>query len=373
MLLKPEEGVVARVDMSLKVQAMESGAGGVSDIAGHSGHDVSIPTKNLDLVDWEKVYLELLEYKDEMGLVNLVIRPDMPRRIIETHDPNRLYNLIADDSLVTPVSFADAASLQEAVVSILKKYLERFYRVRQERWDTEHMVYTGLTAKDPNFQNYRLSISRSEAGLIAEVKKLIDEGRRIYREDTRLQLPNIHFDRHLYQPLLIERGDKIKRVPPGLNQGERQFVEDMRAFCKDESGGVLANCEVFLLRNLSRGKGVGFFEKSGFYPDFILWLKKKGSQRIVFIEPHGMVYAGPYLNDDKAKLHETLPGLADTMGKRSRLKNVMLDSFIISATPYDELRDKYDDGNWDRKRFTEKHILFPIRDAEYDYLRTIMG
>ncbi len=30
--------------------------------------------------------------------------------------------------------------------------------------------------------------------------------------------------------------------------------------------------ELYLLRNLSKGRGVGFFEAGNFHPDFILWL-----------------------------------------------------------------------------------------------------
>ena len=56
---------------------------------------------------------------------------------------------------------------------------------------------------------------------------------------------------------------------------------------------------------------MGFFESSRFYPDFILWIKlwikNKDAQRIVFIEPHGMLDAKAYVHDDKAQLHERLP------------------------------------------------------------------
>jgi len=167
--------------------------------------------------------------------------------------------------------------------------------------------------------------------------------------------PPIHFDWRLYQPLLVEHGDSARSEPPGLNESERRFVEDMRAYSRSEKGQSLADKEVFLLRNLSRGKGIGFFDKRGFYPDFILWVKDNSTHRIVFIEPHGMLHAEAYLHDDKARLHESLPELAKAMGRRAKLKNVSLDSFIVSATPYEDLRVRYDDGTWDRMRFSEAH------------------
>ena len=42
----------------------------------------------------------------------------------------------------------------------------------------------------------------------------------------------------------------------------------------------------------------GFLEAGNFYPDFILWcLNADGSQRIVFIDPHGLEHEG--LGSDK--------------------------------------------------------------------------
>jgi 4-hydroxyphenylpyruvate dioxygenase-like putative hemolysin len=49
----------------------------------------------------------------------------------------------------------------------------------------------------------------------------------------------------------------------------------------------------------------------------------------------------------------------------------MLDSFIISATPYDDLHKRYDDGTWDREKFAEKHILFQEQKKDYDYLHIL--
>jgi hypothetical protein len=371
ILLEPDASAQVRVDLSLKVQALESGADGVTDVAVSAGRDVPIPAASLDFVDWQKVYLELLEYKERKGLVNLAIRPETPRKIVAKSEPARLYTLVADESLVAPGSFADTALLHDATVSILKKYTDRFYRMRQERWDSEHMVYTELEGDDPNFRDYTVRISRGEAGLIKAIQELIEEGDRIYRQDTQ-ELPSIHFDRHLYQPLLVERGDRVKSEPRGLNESERQFVDDMRMYCRSEKDKSLAHKEVYLLRNLSRGKGIGFFEKRGFYPDFILWIKDDSSQRIVFIEPHGMLHADAYMHDDKARLHESLSRLSREIGERVRLKNVVLDSFIISATSYEDLRLKYDDGTWDKSRFAEAHILFFERSDEYNYLAHVM-
>ncbi|MGC8782252.1 MAG: DEAD/DEAH box helicase family protein, partial [Anaerolineae bacterium] len=158
-------------------------------------------------------------------------------------------------------------------------------------------------------------------------------------------------------------------------ESEARFVRDLREYWNAEKDRLLAGKEVFLLRNLSRGYGIGFFEERGFYPDFILWVvdQKTNAQRIVFIEPHGMLHAKAYMHDEKARLHERLPALAQEIGRRSGRGNVHLDAFIISATPYNDLYEHYDDGKWDRAKFAEKHILFPERSADYDYIRNLLG
>ncbi len=370
IMLEPDKDVRVRVDMSLKVQALESGRGGMMATAVRAGRECHLD-ENLGLVDWEAAYLDLLEYKERKGLVNLAVRSDVLKKIFATSEPSRLYSLVADEFIVNPESFADKELLQEAVHSILRKYTDKFYRMRQERWDSENMVYRMLGDEDANFQDYTVKIPRSEEKLIEAIQKLINEGERIYKQELS-DLPGIHFDRHLYQPLLIERGAKVKSEPPGLNESERRFVEDLRTYCREEKDNFLANREVFLLRNLSRGKGVGFFESRGFYPDFILWIKDEKRQRIVFIEPHGMLHEDAYEHDPKARLHERLPELAKAMGERAGLKNIVLDSFIVSKTPYDDLRKKYEDGKWDKARFAEAHILLPERGKEYDYLGIIM-
>ena len=128
------------------------------------------------------------------------------------------------------------------------------------------------------------------------------------------KLSRIYFDRHIYIPLLLEQ-QGLQVSPPGLIPSEEQWVRDLRAFWEQEKCGLLAGKQLFLLRNLGRGKGVGFFEGRGFYPDFILWVLEpsRKHQRIVFIEPHGMVYAKAYIHDEKARLHEYLRTLSQQL------------------------------------------------------------
>jgi hypothetical protein len=204
-------------------------------------------------------------------------------------------------------------------------------------------------------------------------KQLLEQEHKLYCTEEG-KLSRIYFDRHIYIPLLLEQKG-LQVSPPGLASSEEQFVRDLRAFWEQEKCGLLAGKELFLLRNLSRGKGIGFFEGRGFYPDFILWVLEpsRKHQRIVFIEPHGMVYAKAYIHDEKARLHEYLRTLSQQLPPPSNGWTVELDSYLVSATPFDELRERYDDGTWDRAKFAQHHILFPERNGGYDYLRFILA
>jgi len=203
-------------------------------------------------VDWERAYLDLLEFKERRPLTNLVVCPNALRRILATTEPARLYSLVADESVVRPQSFADTALLKEAVTNILRKYADSFYRANRERWDSKHMGYRTLDESDPNLSfnralireressRYVVKIQRSESALVSAVKKLIDEVDRLYKEETG-KLPRIHFDRHLYQPLLVKHGDKVTISPPGLNENESQFVRDIKDSWANEKDNPLAN------------------------------------------------------------------------------------------------------------------------------------
>ncbi len=51
------------------------------------------------------------------------------------------------------------------------------------------------------------------------------------------------------------------------------------------------------------------------------------AQRVVFVEPHGMLHSKAYEEDEKARLHERLPGLAEGIARRSGVGGrVSLDS-----------------------------------------------
>ena len=114
IVLDEHEDIRVNLDLSIKAESMRMGEGGVSTGAAKAGQGRLIGEPYLSMLDWTRVYLDLLDYKNSRRLHNLIILPDAPRRIMEKRDP-AAYNLIADDSVFEPESFAGFAVLQETV------------------------------------------------------------------------------------------------------------------------------------------------------------------------------------------------------------------------------------------------------------------
>ena len=105
------------------------------------------------------------------------------------------------------------------------------------------------------------------------------------------QLPRLYLDWHLFNPLLVQGGteewkENVFVTPPALGRGEQQLVRDLKAFWEsNHQRAQFKDVHVCLLRNLPR-VGIGLFHRSGFYPDFILWLRDRVTKEVnvVFLD-----------------------------------------------------------------------------------------
>ena len=330
-----------------------------------------IPETSLQLVDWEKIHLQLLEYKQEKGFHNLIFDTEILKRILSPNED--LYELsVMGESEVVPTSLAELERLEGLVLTLLRKYIAKFYSIIQKRWNEKRVQLKQLDENDANFTDWSVYIPRNEANETEpRIERLMESGR-IYESGlTTLSevynVYNVYNDRHLYQPLLtIDTTDSVWRTaPPFLEASEKHFVEDLHSYVHQQSETVLASKKTFFLRNQSRGKGIGFYQNEGFYPDFILWITEGMKQRIVFIEPHGMVHEPIHEYNSKITLFKRLREISN---QRFRGEHVHMDAFIISTTDFADLRRRY--PNMNRQDFEAWHILFPNSD-DLTYLSPI--
>ena len=326
---------------------------GIQSERAEASLQTNIPETSLELVDWEKIHLRLLEDKQDKGFHNLIFDTEILKQILSPNEG--LYKLsVMVESEVNPTSLAELESLEELVLTLLRKYISKFYRIIQKRWNDERVQLRQLDENDANFTDWSVYVPRSEAHeLEPQIQHLIESGE-IYGPNL-TDLPNVYNDRHLYQPLLtISNTNGLwNTTPPALEESEQHFVGDLCHYVCRQREELLTKKEVFFLRNQSRGKGIGFYQNEGFYPDFILWITEGVKQRIVFIEPHGMLHEAIHEDNDIINLFQRLRNLAY---QRFRGKHVDMDAFIISRTSLTDLRLRY--PSMDRKQFEAWHILF---------------
>jgi len=307
----------------------------------------------LRLLDWDRLYLDLLAFKNRRGWHNLAIPRQTVRAILENHQ----YTLYAPLADVRPRSYTGLQRVQATALAVLEKYTEAYYRQERRRWESGQMEYQRLDQTDDNlnFGRYRLIIPVERRDLIEQIRRLVTDVERLCQEEN-ADLPRVHFDRHLYLPLLAHLDD-VSIFPPGLEPSERRFIGQLRDWLQDNPQAIEGK-NVFLLRNQSRGRGVGFFEDTGFYPDFILWVKQGQQQRLTFIDPHGMrLNSGP--EDGKVQLYRCIKEIENALGD----PDVTLESFIISATDFTELsRTPAWHGCNSRDDFCAVHVLFEDSD-----------
>src|SRR5690606_3664188 len=146
--------------------------------------------------------------------------------------------------------------------------------------------------------------------LITQLRQLGDElRRRVAVADRRVPgaqatVDVLSFGNHLYEPLIKVSGASVTVKPVALNDGEMKFVSRLKAFCA-EHPDRFEDCPLFLLRNMSRGRGVGFFEAGNFHPDFILWRIAGDKQRITFVDPKGIRQLS-WANEPKLDFYKTI-------------------------------------------------------------------
>jgi hypothetical protein len=268
-------------------------------------------------------------------------------------------------------SFEKVRLWEELALSLLKKYTERYYFFRKREWEQPHLEYQDLSPNDPNLLGagettedhyYRILIEQSQEEIVAkleELKVLIEKGALKPWEFHGLKA--IWFGRHLYEPLLYLDQSIVEISPVALNKGERQFVEDLKTF-HDGYADYFKTKELYLFRNLSKGRGVGFFEAGNFHPDFILWLLTDDKQHVIFVDPKGIRNIGP--SDPKVQFYETIKDIERRLGD----PKVFLNSFIISSTLSHTVKMFW---GMDKKSINERHILFQEEDHDI-YIRNLI-
>lgn len=316
-------------------------------------------------MDFDSIYFELQRFKNERAWYNLNLPSESVPDLLRNRD---WYRLFIPKEEMAFTRFECVRQWEEIAVALLKKYIDRYYKYRKQEWEADHLEYHQLDETDPNFvHEYHLLIERSADTIktnLEQLKEMIQN--RTFSKDWAFgNLQALWFGRHLYQPLLHFKSELVEVSPVSLNDGERDFVTDLRTFFNDNTA-FFQDRELYLLRNMSKGRGIGFFEAGNFYPDFIVWLLANQKQFVTFVDPKGIRnLEGP--DDPKIRFYKTIKDIQIKLADPT----VILNSFIISNTPYREV------GWWNggmTKSELEKHnVLFQKDDCQTYIQRLLEG
>ena len=309
-----------------------------------SKDEAKLEEKHLSLLNFDELYFELEQFKKERAWYNLNISKSGIELLLKNQS---WYSLYLPTASLNPSDFEGLALLQQVAAELLKRFCERYYNYSKRSFIEQRLELRELTSEDDNIPQedfYQLIVDGNEEQLILaieNIKKELQQNKQSLLRAGDLQACRLGV--HLFWPLFhVRKNGRITVIPVALNESEYQFVTDLKEWSeKNEARLKNEGIELFLLRNMSRGKGVGFFESANFHPDFILWMlidklaegnsDRVRKQYVAFIEPHGLIHEG--LTSAKLQFHKRIKKIE----KRLANPDITLDNFILSRTRYSEL------------------------------------
>lgn len=345
------------VDMYPKIQMMQSAWSGKAP-SDEKKNEWKLNEQHLAFINRDYMFIELKKYKDEKRMFNIVIDKNELKSIL---DSNKRYTLFIPTSDLEVTSFEKISLFQDIVLTLLKKYLEKFFNTIKWQEEGKRLEIVDMTKEytEKNFiQEYTILIDHDEKDLIDWINKMRDSvvKKTLWKEEKyKSNLMFLNMSEHLFYPLIRKDEktiwDSITITPIQINDGERDFLVSLRDYIEKNSTKFWTK-KIYVQRNLSKS-WMWFFESQGFYPDFIMWILDGDKQFITFIDPKGIYRM--WLKNEKILLHKKIKE------KESELANpdVILNSFIVSNTPFAWVRDR-----WSKEQYAKSNVLFQ-EDSDY--------
>ncbi len=363
------EGIVVTLDCYAKVQFETSKTHSSGEA---TKNETTFRPEHLAFLDYNRIYFEVLRYKNKKGRYNVnICKKDIYDLLNNPEYSTAWYKLLIPEDELDIRSYEDFRRFEKIAVALLIKYFDRLYYLERNCWESMVVGYEliAMSEEDDNFLNeekdeYTISISNTDENeaMITWLKRIIEK---VKEAQTKKQIPDfieqradmevIGFPAHLYDPLLYLAKNNVEIVvsPVALNESEAKFIKDLRKYLKDKEA-LFAGKELYIIRNRSK-KGIGFFEDSGFYPDFIMWLISNDKQYITFVDPHGL--GRESITSSKISLHKRIK---TDIQSRFAEPSVALNSLILSPTKYAELPDR----SIPKAEWIKNNVIF-MEDVNY--------
>jgi hypothetical protein len=317
-----QKGAVVTVDRFPRLQMIQASEVSNEAVEASASDPRRFDSQRLNLLNWDALWFDLERFRRQRHLDNITVRKETLRSLLNTPDWYR----VLVPSQMWQLSMGNIRHWQSIAFELLSGALERCFNYHKRKYLDPRMELVLLSRQHENLpgegENYTLVVEAHEDYLIQDIKQLKSDLASVgWRTDGYIK--GLRLGTHLFEPLLYS--EKISIQPVSLNKSEFKFVDDLRHWlAKNEMSLEEEGKRLFLLRNLAK-RGVGFFEAGNFYPDFILWcLNKDGTQRICFIDPHGLEHEGP--GSDKIQFSANIKLLEERLGD----PKVTLNSIILS-------------------------------------------
>ena len=285
------------------------------------------------------MYDRVIRRKRQRGWHNLTIAPRTVERLLHS---DKWYDLSLPPDRLNPTEFRQIRELEDVAVDLITEYADRFWRTRRRRWEHDRIEVVTLNQDDPNnVEAYEISVDAAEDRLVEEACELAAHVREGRYDDLKtwyghLQVGVICTRLHAYQPFLHVRTDHVVTVQPvPLDEHEKRVVEGLAGLAQ-RGAACLDGKELFLIRNLTRGRGVSFFDDFGYYPDFIVWLKDRRLQHVLFLDPKGLSRFGRK-ERHKVQLHHEIAKIENRI--RRDEPDLRLRAYVLSVTPAAHIDD----------------------------------
>ena len=319
--------VVLDLYSRLRSVASNGGAGAAAGGEGAGKSLVKLKPEHTAFFDRTRIHDELLRRKRQRGWHNLVIEPETVGRLLDD-DAQDWYELFAPPEKLSVSDFRQVRALEDLAVDLITEYAEQFWRRERRKWEHDRIEVVTLDETDPNrIDAWELSADVAEPHLVEDLRRLASHVREAWFH--RLKIGVVQAGAHAYQPLLYAGKDcQVTVRPVPLDENERKVVEGL-ADLAENGDPCLEGRELFLIRNLTRGRGVSFFDDYHYYPDFIVWLKDGDRQHVVFLDPKGLRRFGDR-ERRKVELHHGIAEVEEQV--RASDPNLHLRAYVLSVT-----------------------------------------
>lgn len=172
-----------------------------------------LSSTHLSLLDVERLYFELLAFKQSKRWSNLVITPDVIARLLAD---SSWYSIKAPNEHMQFGNLQNLRLWHDMAISLLRKYCEMFYNFRRKQWEADKLEYRHIT-EDTSYlpgvredtPNGSFIITLDPVRQDSLYKQLDNIRHKIINGDIQNWqgqiadgLEFLHNERHFYQPLL---------------------------------------------------------------------------------------------------------------------------------------------------------------------------